>query len=241
MDEPNIRQLAQLLHTVLNAKRYTHRSDLVEDFKTKCARLRLSYDSASIEAAINLVAGSGKRRDIPRCDPENALPHIGRPIERGDDGPHIGRDDAAAILATIRARVKVPELRPKVMPAAPHVDVFARDRARAAAAVISAILESEATCDALEATIPAARGDDEPVRLDARAHLGDGDGAASEARAAVDTRECPDCKTSRPTCESQSGPFITVACRVCGHVYAVRDAEPARTWTRARHRSWKKT
>lgn len=254
MDEPNIRQLAQLLHTVLNARRYTRRSDLVYDFKERCARFRppLAYDSASIEAAINMVEGAGRRRDIPRGEPEHELPHIGRPTEHAFDGPTIGRHDAVSILATIRKRLKAPELRPKVMPAAPPDDprvAFERDRARAALALVNAIVESDATCEALEATIGEvpgtlleARGDDEPVRVDARAHLGDGDRAAREAGArAVETRPCPDCKQSRPTCESQSGPFISIACRVCGHVYAVRDAEPAREWTRARHRSWKKS
>lgn len=230
MAEPNIRQLAQLLHTVLNARRYTRRSDLVFDFKQRCAKERLHYDSASIEAAINMVEGAGRRRDIPSGDPEHELPRVGRPVEHGFDGPVIGRHDAAAVLATIRKRLKVPELRPKVMPAAPPIDprvAFERDRARAALALVNAIVESDATCDALESTIGEvpgtvleARGDDEP---------------------ASDVRECPDCKRPRPTCESQSGPFITVACRTCGHVYAVRDAKPTREWTRQYHRTWKKS
>jgi hypothetical protein len=234
MVEPNVRQLAQLLHTVLNARRYTHRSDLVEDFKAKCAKLRMVYDSASIEAAINMVEGAGRRRDIPRVDPEHQLPRVGQPTELASGGPTLSRHDAASILATIRKRLNVPELKPKVMPAAPPEDprvIFERDRARAAMALVNAIVESAATCDALESTITAGPGDEEPARV------------APSGLLQVKTSTCatcPDCKQSKPTSELRSGPFITTSCRTCGHVYAVRDAEPARTWTRRRHRTWTK-
>jgi len=232
---PNPKLIIAVVYDVLKAGRFARRSDLIEAVSRRCARFKppIPYDSASIHSAITQVEHAGKVRGIPRGDPEHELPRVGRPIERVDLGPNLTRHDAASVLVTIRKRLNVPELKPKVMPAAPPDDprvVFERDRARAALALVNAIVESDAMCEALESTI-AAPGDDEPARVAPSGPRGCPD---------VDVRDCPDCKQSKPTSELRSGPFITTSCRACGHVYAVRDAEPARTWTRRRHRTWTK-
>lgn len=62
---PSVRMLAQVLHSVLNETRYTNRDDLNHDMRSRCARLHVPYDTASIDAAIRMVDGAGRRDDVP--------------------------------------------------------------------------------------------------------------------------------------------------------------------------------
>jgi hypothetical protein len=101
--QPDVKKLAQLLHTVLNAKRFTSRADLTETLKVRAAKLKLPYDGASVGAAIDMVEGGGTRRDIPAGPgvPVATNARTGR-----DDQFILGRAEAADLLARLQRKTK---------------------------------------------------------------------------------------------------------------------------------------
>jgi hypothetical protein len=108
---PNVRQLAQLLHTVLDSRRFSSRTDLIETFKDAAAVAPVPYDGASINAAIEMVAGGRRRREIPTTD----TPCPTATNAPADASRYIGRSEAADLLARIQRRAQAAG--PRTMPA----------------------------------------------------------------------------------------------------------------------------
>lgn len=90
---PNIKQLAAVVHDVVTAHTFDDWADLAEAVKTRCARLRLPYDSGTVTQAVTLVA---RTRAVLR--PRRSV----APVTRRPDVPPLSRAEAAVLWARIR-------------------------------------------------------------------------------------------------------------------------------------------
>src|SRR5262249_22641589 len=97
----SLRLVVRVLQDVVRREQFDRISDVAEALKTRCARLRIPYDSGLVSAAIDQVERGGQ---LPICP----LPAARRWLKTerlGDGPPPLTRDEAATIMAEIRRRV----------------------------------------------------------------------------------------------------------------------------------------
>jgi hypothetical protein len=100
--------LAALLHELAKACTWACYADLAEDLKTEAARLRLPYDSATVDAAIAQVEHVTGRSLVGRLPPVRECWCTAPPTT---DVAPIGRAEAAELYRALlerAAREKVP-------------------------------------------------------------------------------------------------------------------------------------
>lgn len=93
--ESRTRLVAKLVREVLRNERFTDSASLTEAVKCRCARLKITYDSAVVAEAIDLV---GSNVSLVNRKPEG-LP------EPAVEARPVTRTEAAALLATINQRL----------------------------------------------------------------------------------------------------------------------------------------
>lgn len=130
----------KLIWDTLRSGRYDSFAELVADVKIRCARLRVPYRDHEIDDAI-AVMGDKVTRELG--------PIAGRTVTTQEDAP-LTKAEAAWALDNVRALLRVPNARPKVVPAVPVVSIRQADRARAFALVVQGIRATTAACRALE-------------------------------------------------------------------------------------------
>lgn len=97
--------IAALVHELLKAESFATSDDLTEAVKSRCAKLRIPYDSATVWAAVDAVA---RTRPVPVAQ---AVLTSSPPA---DDFAPISRAEASRILATIHARLALPAIKTMV-------------------------------------------------------------------------------------------------------------------------------
>jgi len=143
MPEPQrtpTRLLAAIVHDVIDRDGFTTIADLADAVKARCARLRIPYDAATITAAIALVA-----RTRPVLEPTP-----GRPETIAVDPSPISTADAKAILRRLGGRPRPIGTVRQLTPIEIGCRLRARDRQRALALIMQAIVDADAVCTALE-------------------------------------------------------------------------------------------
>ncbi len=124
---------------------FSHETDRQECVKIACARLHLRYDSGLIHAALTRLDEETRRRRRKSNVRSAHVPDVG-------DAPQpLTRDEAADILARLRAKCQVTGA--KTMPAVRLFTAHQADRVRAVQMVAREITASIARCDALEQAI----------------------------------------------------------------------------------------
>ena len=135
-----VRVLAKILRDVLAAETFTSDVDVKDALKSRCARLRVPYDAATIDRALALVASN---RALSTPEPPAAPPPVVESVP-------LTRADAADVLARLRVHLRslpsVRELTPVEIGRLTHDAA----RARALWLVLDAIAATSARCDALE-------------------------------------------------------------------------------------------
>lgn len=116
----HVRLIVRVLQDMTRLERFSSYADLAATLKDRCASLRIFYDAGLITDAIDRLEEGGRRRLVD-------LPQVARRkgIER--DAPDlavVGKVDAAAILASIKANVKA-----MVPPADPNHEATVRRQA----------------------------------------------------------------------------------------------------------------
>jgi hypothetical protein len=135
----------KLIWDTLRSGRYDSFAQLVADVKVRCARLRVPYHQHEVDAALAAMGDKVTRELTP--------PTAGRTAPKPEPAPAT-RAEAVAALDNLRARLGVPKVTPKAMPAAPLVSDRQADRARAFAFVVQGIKAQTAVCRALEQAPP---------------------------------------------------------------------------------------
>jgi hypothetical protein len=130
----------KLIWDTLRSGRYDSFADLVAEVKIRCARLRVPYRDHEIDDAIAAM-GDKVTRELG--------PIAGRTAPTPEAAPATTAE-AMAALANVQARLGVPRVAAKVMPAVPMVSARQADRARAFALVVQGIRAQTAVCRALE-------------------------------------------------------------------------------------------
>jgi len=106
------RLIVRVAQDVVRAEAFTTYADLVEAIKTRCAQLRIPYDSALVWDAVDRLERGG------------AAPVIARPprlVERQDTGPApVSKQEAADVVARLFARVPAATLRTIDQPTDPE-------------------------------------------------------------------------------------------------------------------------
>jgi hypothetical protein len=91
--------MVALIHELLKRDTFEHASDLKETIKSRCAGLRIPYDSGVIAEALDAVEHT--RRTLPDPHPRPPSPPHTRP-----DGPApYSHDEACRILAVLTKAV----------------------------------------------------------------------------------------------------------------------------------------
>jgi hypothetical protein len=131
----------KLIWDTLRSRQFESFADLIAEVKVRCARLRVSYQRHELDDALAAMGEKVTRELRP--------PTAGRAAPMPEPAP-LTRAEAAAALTSLRARLGVPTIAPKVVPAVPMVSARQAVRARAFALVVQGIRAQTAVCRELE-------------------------------------------------------------------------------------------
>jgi hypothetical protein len=134
----------KIIWEALRARRYTFLADLVADVKRRCAELRIPYAHHEVDDALAAMGDKVTRELQPAAGPERSRSLNENPA------PGLTREEAAACVARISARVKAVPAAPKVIPNARPLTDREADKRAALRVVMQAIREQAQRCEDVE-------------------------------------------------------------------------------------------